>query len=215
MNIRTIDERIRRFFRSIRQPFRMMIGRTSTGVGIKKVSGEALAGEAVRDAELIQQYGYHSVPPEGTMGVAVALGGATSHAVIVATQHATVGIDLKTGEVALVHQDGHFIHLKNGRIIEAECDEYVIRCKTWRVEASSGATMDTPVFNVTKQAQIDGLVTGKGGLSLSNEKGGGGSAVASIAGTMRVTEDVIAGGVSQIGHQHKDSLGGVTGNPIR
>lgn len=212
--IRMIDERIRRLLTSVRMPFRMVIARTSTGKGVKKVNGEGLADEAIKDAELFQHYGFQSVPPGGTMGVAVALGGATSHAMIVATEHAAVGINLDTGEVSVVHQEGHFIHLKNGRIIQMECDDYVLRCKTWRVEASEGATMDTPLLYVTDQAQIDGLVTGKGGLALSNNKGGGG-AVASIEGTMKVSEDVIAGNVSQVGHHHRDSLGGETGSPIR
>lgn len=215
MSLKVIDERIRRFFSSVRMPFRMVIGRTSTGKGVKKVTGEGLSDEPVKDAELFQHYGFQSVPPSGTMGVAVALGGATSHAMIVATEHAAVGIDLATGEVSVVHQEGHFIHLKNGRMIEVECDDYVLRCKTWRVEASEGATMDTPMLTATKQVQINGLVTGKGGLALSNENGTGGGRVAKIAGTMEVTDDVVAGGVSQVRHHHKDSVGGETGDPIR
>lgn len=214
MNLRTIDERIRRFFTSIRQPFRMVISRTSTGKGVKKVTGEGLSGEPVRDVELFQHYGYQSVPPAGTMGVAVPLGGVTSHAMIVATEHATVGINLDTGEVAIVHHEGHFIHLKNGKIIEAECVEYVLRCKTYRVEASEGATMDTPIVTMTERAEINGLVTGKGGLALSNENGGEGEAVARIAGKLEVTKDIVAGGVSLLGHHHKDSIGGETDDPI-
>lgn len=212
--IHIIDERIRRFVNSIRKPFRMVIAGVTTGKGVKKVSGEGLAGEPVRDAEQFQYYGFQSVPPSGTMGVVVPLGGATSHSMVVATEHAAVGIDLATGEVSVVHQEGHYIHLKNGRVIEVECDDYVMRCKTWRVVATDGATLDTPLVAMTNQAQIDGLVTGKGGLALSNEKGGG-SAAAEIAGTIRVTQDVIAGGVSQVYHHHKDSLGGETGDPIR
>lgn len=212
MTVKTIDERIRRFFRSIRQPFRMVIGRTTTGKGVKKVSGEALVGEPVRDAELFQHYGFNSVPPAGTMGVAVALGGATSHSMIVATEHAAVGIDLDTGEVAVVQREGHFIHLKNGRIIEAECDDYILRCKTWRVEATDGATMDTPVITMTEQAQVNGRVTGKGGLALSNENGGAGD-VAVITGTLRTTEDVVAKDISLIGHTHDDPHGGQVGKP--
>ena len=209
--IKVIDERIRRFFNSVRMPFRMVIGSTSTGTGVKKVTGEGLADEPVKGAELFQHYGFQSVPPGGTMGVAVALGGSTSHSMIVATEHAAVGIDLATGEVSVVHQEGHYIHLKNGRVIEVECDDYVLRCKTWRVAATEAATMDTPIVTMTKTAQIDGMLTGKGGLNLSNESGGG---AAQISGTVEVTVDVIAAGISQVGHHHKDSVGGNTGKPV-
>lgn len=209
--IKIIDERIRRFFNAVRMPFRMVIGSTSTGTGVKKVTGEGLAGEPVRDAEQFQYYGFQSVPPSGTMGVVVPLGGATSHSMLVATEHAAVGIDLATGEVSVVHQEGHYIHLKNGRVIEVECDDYVMRCKTWRVVATEAVTMDTPVVTMTKKAQIGGTLTGTGGLNLSNESGDG---AAKISGTVEVTVDVIAAGISQVGHHHEDSVGGITSKPV-
>lgn len=67
--IKTIDERIRRFFNSVRMPFRIVIDRVTTGKGVKKVTGEP-----VKSAELFQHYGFQSVPPGATMGIAVALG---------------------------------------------------------------------------------------------------------------------------------------------
>lgn len=211
--MKDIDGRIQRFLNSLRFPFRLRIGAVSTGKGVKKVNGEGLAQEPVRDAELFQHYGFGSCPPGGTMGVAVALGGASSHAMVVATEHAAFGVDLATGEVAIYHKEGHFVHLKNGRVVEVECDVYRVNCKQYEVTASAAASVTTPTLSVSDNAVVGGLMTGKGGLAMSNERGGG--SAAEIAGTVRVTQDVIAGGISQVGHVHRDSLGGMTDKPAR
>lgn len=211
--IEIIDARIRRFLNSVRKPFRLIIDKVSTGKGVKKVTGEGLANEPIRDAELFQHYGFQSVPPSGTMGVAVPIGGVTSHSMIVATEHAAVGIDLASGEVSVVHRDGHYIHLKNGRVIEVECDDYVLRCKSWKVVATEDATLETPMVKMSNQAQIGGLVTGKGGLALTDE-GGSVGPVARISGAIEVTRDVIAGGISLTGHHHKDSRNANTSKPL-
>lgn len=209
--IKDIDGRIQRFLNRLRLPFRLLIGGVTAGKGVKKVTGEALAGEAVRDAELFQHYGFGSCPPAGTMGVAVALGGASSHAMIVATEHGAFGVDLATGEVSLYHREGHYVHLKNGRIVEVECDDYLVKCKRYQIDASEKTSINTPTLDASDNVNIGGLVTGKGGIAMSNERGGG--RAARIAGTMEVSEDVVARGISQVGHVHKDSLGGQTSKP--
>lgn len=132
---------------------------------------------------------------------------------IVATEHAAVSIDLDTGEVSMVHREDHYIHLKNDRIVQIECDSYRVNCKQYEVSAKQGASFNTPKTIISGAAQINGLVTGKGGLTLSNEQGGG--QVASIVGSMKVSGDVAAGGVSLTGHTHKDSHGGQTDAPMR
>lgn len=192
-------------------PFRMVIDRVTTGKGVKKVYGEGLARETVKGAELFQQYGLSSCPPGGTMAVVVPLGGVSTHAMVVATEHATFGVDLATGEVAVYHQEGHFMHFKNGRIIEVDCDEYRVNCKRFQVTATEEASVTTPQLVASDQVEVNGLVTGKGGLALSNE----GGEAASISGKIVVSEDVIAGGISVVKHHHIDSRGGETDAPIR
>lgn len=205
-----IDARIRRFLNAVRRPFRMVIDRVTTGKGVRKVYGEALAGEPVVGAELFQQYGFGSCPPSGTMAVVAPLGGVSTHAMVVATEHAAFSVDLDTGEVAMYHKEGHFLHMKNGRIIQAECDEYRVNCKRYVVTATDKASVNTPRLVASDQVEINGLVTGKGGLALSNE----GGEAARITGKIDVSEDVVAGGVSLVGHRHLDSRGGATDAPI-
>lgn len=206
-----IDARIARALNALRKPFRMVIDRVTPGKGVKKVYGEGLANESVKGAELFQQYGLSSCPPGGTMAVVVPLGGVSTHAMVVATEHATFGVNLETGEVAVYHREGHFIHLKNGRLIEVECDDYRIQCKRFEVTATDGASVTTPRLVASDQVEVNGLVTGKGGLALSNESG----AAASISGKIIVSEDVIAGGISVVKHHHRESDGGETGAPSR
>lgn len=206
-----IESRISRALNALRMPFRMVIDRVTTGKGVKKVYGEGLASETVKGAELFQQYGLSSCPPGGTMAVVVPLGGVSTHAMVVATEHAAFGVNLATGEVAVYHQEGHFMHFKNGRIIEVECDEYRVSCKRFQVTATEGASVTTPRLVASGQVEINGLVTGKGGLALSNE---GGDA-ARINGKIDVSEDVIAGGISVVKHHHRESDGGQTDAPSK
>lgn len=206
-----IDARISRFLNALRKPFRMVIDRVTTGKGVKKVYGEGLASEPVKGAELFQQYGLSSCPPGGTMAVVVPLGGVSTHAMVVATEHAAFGVDLATGEVAVYHQEGHFVHLKNDRIIEVGCDEYRVSCKRYVVTATEQASVNTPKLAASDQVEINGLVTGKGGLALSNE----GGEAATISGKIVVSEDVIAGGISVVKHHHRESDGGETDAPSK
>lgn len=206
-----IDARIRRFLNALRKPFRMVIDRVTAGKGVKKVFGEGLAGEPVVGAELFQQYGFGSCPPSGTMAVVAPLGGVSTHAMVIATEHAAFSVDLDTGEVAMYHKEGHFLHMKNGRIIQANCDEYRVNCKRYVVTATEQASVNTPKLAASDQVEINGLVTGKGGLALSNESG----EAARINGKIVVSEDVIAGGISVVKHHHIDSRGVETDAPIR
>lgn len=207
-----IDDRIRRFLNAMRKPFRMVIDRVTTGKGVKKVSGEGLSREPVEDVELFQHYGFCSCPPGGTMAVVVPLGGVSSHAMIVATEHAAFGVDLATGESAMYHKEGHFVHMKNGRIVQVDCDTYRVRCKRYEVTATEGANVETPKLAASHVMEVNGALVGKGGLALSNK---GGESTATIEGKIDVSEDVIAGGVSLAKHHHKDARGDETDAPIR
>ncbi len=214
--IKEIDRRIRRALGGIRQAFRMVLGSTDSGAGVQLTNGEGLADEQVQAMELMQHYGFTSVPLSGTQAVVIPLGGKTSHGIVIATEHGSYRLQgLKAGEVALYTDEGSRIVLKRGRLIDVECDEFNVKCKRWNVEASDGARFDTPVLTATKTAVVDGMLTGKGGLALSNENGEGGSEnVGVIRGTLRVTEDVIVDGVSSRRHRHPTSYG-ITDEPLK
>jgi len=212
--IRDIDARIRRALASIRQAVRIVITRVNSAPAVAAVSGEALAGEQIRDAELMQHYGITSVPPAGTMGVVIPLGGRTSHGIVIATEHATYRLkSLETGEVALYTDEGAKTVFKRGRIIETDCDMFRVNCNTFEVNALQKSDFNTPVLTASHQAVVKHQLIGLGGLALSNVNGGGSGAVATITGTIHVTWDVIADGVSLRHHRHPVNAFGLTDEP--
>lgn len=209
-----IDKRIGRALARVRLAFRVVLGRVNSAPGVQLADGAGLAGENVEAAELMQHYGMTSCPPAGTQGVAIPLGGYTSHTIIVATEHASYRlVGLETGEVALYTDEGAKIVLKRGRLIEADCDTFRVNCKTWEVNASASSTFNTPVLEASDQAVVNGVMTGKGGLALSNERGGSGP-TARISGIMEVDRDVIVDGVSSRHHDHEVLAFGRSSEPI-
>lgn len=134
---REIDKRIGRALGQIRQAFRAVIARVNSSPSVQLLSGQGVAGEQLRDNELFQHYGFTSCPPSGTMAIALPLGGKTSHGVIIATEHATYRlVGLQEGELAIYTDEGTKLVMKRGRVIETDCDEYRLTCKTFTVNAT-------------------------------------------------------------------------------
>lgn len=71
-----------------------------------------------------------------------------------------------------------------------------VNCTNAVVKASSGVTLDTPKTDVTGVLNVSGLITGKGGLSVSGGSG------ATVTGSLKTTGDVVAGNISLQGHTH-------------
>lgn len=210
---RDIQRAIEQALQRIRLPFRMRISRVRSENGIQTIAGEGLAGEAVVDVEHFEQFGLTSVPPAGSTAIAIPLGGKSSHVIVVATEHASYRmVALQTGEVAIYSSEGAHVVIKQGRVIEANCDDYVVNCKTFSVNAEQRADFNTPKTSMTGEAFVQQRLTGEGGMALSNTADGGGP-VATIDGTLRATVDLIANGVSVFGHQHRET-GTITDGPI-
>ena len=90
-----------------------------------------------------------------------------------------------------------------------------INCTTATVNASSSVTLNTPKTDITGVLNVAGLITGKGGLSVS---GGSGSAVTvtgnvSLQGQVDASGDVVAGGISLMNHTHKEQGDGSPTSP--
>lgn len=172
---------------AIRRPFRSALARTTTTGGVMTAQLDALAGETLQEVEVFQQYGLTSVPPEGTMGIVIPLGGKSSHSIVIATEHSQYRLQaLASGEVALYSAEGASVVLKKGKIIEATCDEYRVNCKKYTVSATDSAEFTTPTLTATQQLIAQGAITGNGGMTISNSDGGGG-AVATFAGNIAHT----------------------------
>lgn len=94
----------------------MMIGRcVLTAVG-DTFQVNLLAGESHDDIELMQQYGFKSVPPKGSEGVTVSMNGNRDDTLIIATKDGTE-ISLDVGETAIFNKFDAIIKLdKSGNI---------------------------------------------------------------------------------------------------
>lgn len=200
---------------AVRAAFRGVLNTVKSGGDIQKVQISALADETLQDVELMQQFGLTSVPPEQTEAVIIPIGGRTTHGIVIATENGAFRVkNLNKGEVAIYDQSGSTVILKNGRVIEIDCDTLNIRCQTYNVNASSGANFTTPKLETSQVLTAQGQINGNGGMAV---QGGGGASfsgnVQQNGGSFSTDGDVTAGSISLINHTHRGDSGGSTGVP--
>ena len=147
--IEQIDARISRALARVRLAFRGVLTALNTAPGVQLAQADALSGEQIQAAELMQHYGLTSAPPPGTMVVALPIGGRTAHSIIIATEHASYRLTgLASGEVALYTDEGDRIHLKRGRVVE-------IDTQTLRINAGTAVELNTPLVTTTGELRVD------------------------------------------------------------
>lgn len=202
-----IDKRIRRALGAIRLPFRIVISGVNSAGGVQSIAGTGLAGEPIRDLEYFQQFGLTSVPPAGSMGVVVPVGGKTSHGIVVATEHMALRlVALNPGEVAIYSSEGAKVVIKQGKIVQVDCDDYIVNCKRYTVNSDEKADFNTPTVTMSEQAMVKGMLTGQGGMAISTDQGG---PAMQVSGDLESTGDIRSQGVSLPNHDH-NYAGGVT-----
>ncbi|ACA32343.1 phage baseplate assembly protein V [Histophilus somni] len=199
----------------VRQAFRGVLNLVNSADNIQKTQVSGLADETLQDVELMQHFGFTSVPPAGTQAVIIPIGGQTSHGIVVATENGAFRVkNLQGGEVAIYDQSGSTIVLKQGRLIEVDCDDFVLNCKTYQVNATTGANFDTPKLETTQVLTAQGKINGNGGMAV---QGGSGATfngdVTQIGGNITTDGDVNASGKSLVNHTHRGDSGGNTGSP--
>lgn len=147
---RLVREQVSRVMANVRQAFRGTAARNTHGklIGIEM---EGLAGEPV-SGELMQHYGYSSAPLPGAEFLAIPVGGNSKHTVVVASEDGRYRITLMDGEVSLYTDEGDYIHMKRGRLIEVETDTLVVKAKT-------KVRFETPLIEQTGDFKADGDVS--------------------------------------------------------
>lgn len=81
-----------------------------------------LADETADDVERFQDYGHTSVPPAGSEAIVLSVGGVRQHLVAIAVDNRSVRLgNLKEGDSALYHLEGHKILLTEDGVICIEC----------------------------------------------------------------------------------------------
>lgn len=124
---------------------------------IQLASGEGLAGEQLDRIELMQQFGFTSAPPAGTQLIVVPLGGRSSAAVIVATEHGAYRFQLgAAGEACVYNQWGDRVHLRQDRTIHMVSQAKVlIETDQVEINAATSVTVTTPQFTVDASGGVD------------------------------------------------------------
>lgn len=147
---RLVRDQVSRVMSSVRQAFRGTAARNTHGtlIGIEM---EGLAGESV-SGELMQHYGFSSGPLPGAEFLAIPVGGNSKHTVVVASEDGRYRVVVKDGEVALYTDEGDYIHMKRGRLIEIETDTLVVKAKT-------KVRFETPLIEQTGDIKADGEIT--------------------------------------------------------
>lgn len=191
---------------SARSAFRGVLNLVKSTPNIQLVQVSGLADETLQDAELIQQFGYTSVPPSGTQAVILPLGGKTSHAIVIATENGAFRVKgLNDGEVAIYDSSGSTITLKNGRLVEIDCDTLKINCQTYEVSATHGASFKTPKLETDQVFTAQGKINGNGGMAVQGGDGASFSgSVIQSDGSFLTDGDVKAGTVSLKNHTHQN-----------
>lgn len=210
-----IQEKTGAMLADVRQAFRGVINLVKSGDSIQKAQVSGLAGETLQDVELMQQFGFTSVPPAGTQIVVVPVGGKTTHSIVIATENGVFRVkNLKNGEVAIYDQSGSTIILKQGRLIEVECDTFRLNCKTYQVNATTSADFTTPKLETSAILTAQGQINGNGGIAVQGGSGATFSGnVVQTGGDFTTDGDVVASGKSLVSHTHPGDSGGNTGAP--
>lgn len=182
-----------------RNAFRGVLNWVKSGGDIQHTQVAGLADEILQDVELMQHFGFTSVPPPQSDVVILPVGGKTTHSVIIATEHGAFRVKgLKNGEVAVYDQSGSTIVLKQGKLIEMSCDNLIIN-------ASQKIALNTPLVEASNVVTVQGQINGNGGMAVQGGSGATFSGdVVQQGGSFTTNGDVIAGGTSLVSHRHNE-----------
>ena len=139
---------------------------------------EALENDVKDAVERWQDYGFACNAVEG-QGLVINAGG---HTIVLRMDRIAERPQLAAYEVSVWHKEGHNVTLRNGKVVEVNCD-------TFRVTAAVKVELNTPVVAMSAKATVGDT----------------------LGVTARVTAGfVTSAGKSLDGHTHNET-GGVTG----
>jgi len=130
-------------------------------VGHQKVQARVLDGEVLPNITRVEPYGFSYRPKPGAQTYLLFPGGDRSYGVAIIIGDKQYNMQLEEGEVALHDDEGNYVHIKRGGIIEAR--------------ASTKVIADTPLFETTQNALIGGNLTVVGGMNILGAGDSGGA----------------------------------------
>lgn len=148
-----IREQVGRFMSNIRLPFRAVAARNShgklIGVDMQGLSGESVSGE------LFQHYGFSSAPLPGAEYLVIPVGGNSKHAIVAASEDGRYRIGLQDGEVSIYTDEGDYVHLKRGRVVEIVTDTLVVK-------AGKKVRFETPIVEMSGDQRVGSNIKADG-----------------------------------------------------
>ncbi|OCG27181.1 phage baseplate protein [Gilliamella sp. HK2] len=180
-------------FKQLQRKIKLLVSRAVVNIVTDSLKQQnmqinLLDGETADDVERFQNYGHTSVPPAGSEAIVLSVGGKRQHLVAVVVDSKSSRLkDLKSGDSALYHLDGHYLLLTEEQLVN-------LVCKNLHAKA------DEKILFETQQTQFTGNVDIIGGDS----KASGTSTAA----------DHISGDISFLNHVHYcEKCGSTTSKP--
>lgn len=161
-----IRREVQRLLVAHRPAFRAVLSSLRKDTPQQLVDGTGLSDEQLRQLELFQHFGFSSAPPKDSQLIVVPLGGRTSAAVVVASEHGTYRFQLGAdGEAALYNQWGDVVHLRADRTIHLQAQAKVL-IDTSDVEVNASGSMVVNASSITLNAP---LVTATGSIQAADD----------------------------------------------
>lgn len=148
-----IKAQIERQLRNQRHALRGKLTRLKGSRRVQLAQVAGLSGEQFQDAELFQHAGFRSLPLAGSQMIVIPLNGSSAHGVVIASSNGALHVaNMQDGDTAIFNElEGHFIHLKKGKIIRMEAN--VIE-----LVATQKVLLDTPLVEAAANMQAAGNV---------------------------------------------------------
>lgn len=152
---------------------------------VQRVRGDATEHDGKDGIERFQDYGFAGNPVAG-QGLKIDWNG---HTVVLRMDRLAERPQLASFEVSVWHKEGHKITLKDGRLIEVECDRFVVNAsesyevntKTVTMNASTRSDFNTPVGRFSQKTEVAQLAEVANLTMLAN------GVAAMSGGTMNLT----------------------------
>ena len=176
---RLVRDQVARVMGNVRLAFRAVAAR-NTHEALIGVEMQGLAGESV-SGELFQHYGFSSAPLAGAEYLVIPVGGNSKHSVVVASEDGRYRIKLQDGEVSLYTDEGDYVHMKRGRVVEIVTDTLVVK-------AGIKVRFETPLVEMSGDQHVERSIKAEGevadhtrsmqaGRDIYNKHGHGGGPV--------------------------------------
>lgn len=136
---------------------RCVIAAVATKDKCQMLGIELMAGDPKENIEHLEPYGFTSVPKSGAEGLAIFPDGDRSHGVVIVAADRRYRLKgLKGGEVALYSDEGDYVALHRGRVID-------VVTQTLNISASTAVNIDTPLLTCTGDVKSQKNISDKTG----------------------------------------------------